>query len=137
MAKQRQTRSEAGQGELTLAEIAMAVEGGFGPGSVGLVGSTSGIATDEARSAFVKMALHLVVIQRVEGCCVSPDKTWELRRKAMRDVRGELASMLGIDVNEVFRLHHHADGLKAKDRSYREKARGIEWGLAKEYRLGA
>ena len=137
MARRKQMQNESRPGELTFAEIAASVEEAFGVGSVALASGASGNATDEARSAFVRTALRLVVIQRLEGHCASPDDTWELRRKAMREVREELASSLGVDTNEVFRLHHHAEGLKAKNREYGELIRGNEWSLAKKYGLGA
>ena len=126
-----QSRREAD--ELTFAEVAEAVEGAFGTGCVGLGDSVSGTTTEEARSAFVRASLYLVVLQRVNGHFESQESTGDLKRKTTRKVREELADLLGVDVNEVFRLHHHAAGLRAKDPDYCEKARRIERSLAERH----
>lgn len=122
-------------GELTFAELAEAVEDVFGAGCVGLCGASED-ATDEGRSAFVRASLYLIVLQRMDWRLVSQEAIGDLKRKITREVREELATLLEVDVNEVFRLHHHAAGLRAKDGAYRAKAREIERTLARRHGLG-
>ena len=84
--------------ELTFAEVAEAVEGAFGTGCVGL-GDARGSMTEEACSAFVRTSLRLVVLQRMDGHFGPQEATGDLKRKATREVREELAASLGVDVN--------------------------------------
>ena len=136
MAKPDATYADESQGSLTLAGIAGAVEGVCGRGSVGVAGGSSGFVTDDARSAFVRIALYLAVLQRTGKRFESAGEAMAQKRKATREVREELAQLLSVDANEVFRLHHHAAGMMAKDEGYREKVRTIERELAEGHGIG-
>lgn len=129
------SRSAAVQSELTYAKIAEAVEGAFGEGSIGLAGSAHGRVTETARSTFVRVSLRLIVRHRLEVLGDLSEDARVVSFKMNRQVREELADLLGVDENEVFRLHHHAAGQRAKSVFYRDTARGIERELAKTHGL--
>lgn len=119
--------------ELTYPEIGEAVEDAFGKGSVGLGAGAPKRRADVARATFVRASLLLVVRSRLESMGDLGEERKSEYFRLCREVRGELAGLLGIDENEVFRLHHRAAGLRAKDPEYREKARMIERELAERH----
>ena len=131
------SRSAAVQCELTYAEIVEAIEDAFGKGTIGLAGCALGRVTETARSTFVGVSLRLVVRHRLETLCDPGEDARVVSFKMNRQVREELADLLGVDENEVFRLHHHAAGLRVKSIAYRDIVRGIERELAKAHSLGA
>ena len=104
-----------------------------GEGSVGLGGEEPGPQVDVARATFVRASLLLVVKGRLEAMGDLGEKRTDEYFRLNREVRAELAGLLGVDENEVFRLHHHAAGLRAKDPAYRETARAIERELAERH----
>lgn len=112
----------AARGLSIYAEIAEEVEKVFGLGSVGLGDGESGSQTDEARACFVRESIYLVVKCRLESAGNPTEDARAAKSRETRKVREELADLLGVDVNEVFRLHHHAAGLRAKDADFREKS---------------
>ena len=130
MAKRNVTGMVNPQNELTLTDVAQAVERICGMGAVGYGGSMSKRATEEARSIFVRVALRLAVDQALDGNCELPEVGRELRRCVTRQVRADIAEALGVDVNEVFRFHHHAAGARIREAGYREKVKLVERELA-------
>ena len=130
MAEHSDAFMDGRQLELTFREIAMLVNARFCASQSCLLNGRTRQSCDGERSAFVRIALHLVVLQRVGNRFGSAEEAVAHKRQATREVREELAGALGVDVNEVFRLHHHAAGLIAKDKSFRSKVRAIERELA-------
>ena len=120
-------------GELTNAEIAEEVERSFGKGSVGLGCENSDEVSEIARATFVRVSLLLVVKQRCEAVGLNRHEQSDEYFRINREVRREYSALLKVDENEVFRLHHHAAGLRAKDAGYRDKARKIERSLAERH----
>jgi len=129
----RAIRTRSAAGDLTVREVAEAVEDVFGPGSTGALDGRPGIARDEARGCLVRSSLYLIVKQRLESDDAPVADAGLERSRLSRAVRGDLARLLGVDENEVFRLHHHAAGLRAKDPEYRDIARSIDHRLAKRH----
>ena len=105
-------------GELTFAEVA------------------SGCMTDEARSAFTRASMHLIVKQQLDGHCCDVLAAGELKRGVNRKVRREMAELMNVDDNEAFRLHHHTVGFRCKYERYRRKVCAIERELSKRHGLG-
>lgn len=118
------------QTEITLEEIEGAVERVFGKGSVGFIGRGSVEPHEVARATFVWSATLLLSKQRCEMRGMGSKEWRRVYFKVSREVRREISGVLGIDENEVFRLHHHSSGLRAKDPEYREVARAIDRDLA-------
>ena len=108
--------------ESIYADVSAAVEREFGAGSLDV--------DEGARAAFVRASLLLAVKARVEPLGAGPGEAWLQRSRAERDVRRELAAVLGVDEDEVFRLRHRAAGLRAGDGRYRATMRAIERDVA-------
>ena len=133
-------QAQATCGELTYAEIAGEVEVVFGEGTVGLGGEKAevrgeggdGIA-EIARATFVDACILLVVKQRCDAIGFDRREHAEQLFRIIREVRQELAVLLAVDENEVFRFRHHAEGLRTKDPGYRKAIRALEQRLAKRY----
>ena len=119
-------RLNAAQGEVSLDEVAEAVEGVFGVGSVGRAGDPPAAPSEEARAAFVRACILLIGKQRREALGDLGDERAQVESQIRREVRTEIGDFLGVDEQEVFRLHHRAAGERARNPEYRAKARMIE-----------
>lgn len=131
-------------GELTLLEIAEAVESEFGLSPIGLkvqvgmspVELTEQVAGNEAdavRAAFVGIAPGLIAKQRMEPYDATTKEVWLEKARIYRQVKKDLAGLLGVDMNEVFRLGHRMRGLQAKDAAYRDGVQRVEREVARRY----
>ena len=117
----------------TYAEIADAVETLFGKGSMGLDDSEPDVVSEDARAAFVRASILLVVKGAFDIEGLSHDERVLAGFKAAREVRNDIAELLGVDENEVFRLHHHAAGKRARDTAYRSACQGLERSIGKRH----
>lgn len=117
----------------TYGEIADAVEALFGKGSMGLDDLEPDAISEDARAAFVRASILLVVKGAFDIEGLSGDERALAGFKASREVRGDIADLLGVDENEVFRLHHHAAGRRARDAAYRSACQGLERSIGKRH----
>ena len=120
-------------GGLGPAEVADAVEAAFGEGSVGRAGDASATATEEARAMFVRVCVLLLNKQRHEALDNPGDVSEREKMRIRGEVRAEVGAFLGVDENEVFRLHHRAAGKRAADPDFRKAAQAIERELGFRY----
>lgn len=102
-----------------LRAIAEAIEAAFGPESVGLGAGPGDNFSEAARALFVREAILSSASDRAQA--VGGDAA-HARLEARSEARRELSAALGVDENEVFRLHHRAAGLLARDRSFKKVA---------------
>ena len=117
----------------TYAEIAEAVEALFGKGSMGIDDLEPDAASEDARAAFVRASILLVVKGAFDIAGLSRDERALVGFKASRAVRNDIAVLLGVDENEVFRLHHHAAGRRAQDAAYRSACQYLERSIGKRH----
>lgn len=117
----------------TYDEIADAVEALFGKGSMGLDDLEPDAVSEDARAAFVRASILLVVKGAFDIEGLSGDERALAGFKASREVRSDIAALLAVDENEVFRLHHHAAGRRARDAAYRSTCQGLERSIGKRH----